>query len=280
MKQNFIIQTINRKIVHDFVFTLERSIEYIKWLELDSEIDVIYSELYDIDTTVEQLGDKAKSYIPVGTVEFVFTFIDKVFGEGKSNLIKPLNVPSELFRFAGRNIANVTLTDNRAEELKNEFNFLFQDTTKQGFIKSTENIKDKVNGFYKLDEVLNAKIIPNGNYQISSHCDIASEYRCFVYYDDLVGLQNYSGDFTVFPSFDFIKEIINAYPYDMGYGIGKKAWSFDVGVLDDNKTNILIECHDYFSCGTYGFEDYGSHIKMICSAWRDIYKLINKNETT
>ena len=104
-----------------------------------------------------------------------------------------------------------------------------------------------------------------GNYQISELIDIDSEWRCFVYNNELVGLQNYIGDFTLFPSIDAIKHMIKEYISS------PVAYTLDVGVNKDN--TFVIEVHDFFSCGLYGFFNH----KVLPFMFRDWFnECINK----
>lgn len=63
-----------------------------------------------------------------------------------------------------------------------------------------------------------------------------------------MGLQNYSGEFTKFPSVNKINAMIKHYKS------APIAYTLDVGV-NDNGT-FVIEVHDFFSCGLYGFSNY------------------------
>ena len=72
--------------------------------------------------------------------------------------------------------------------------------------------------------------------------------RCFVYQNKLVGLQNYSGDFTKFPNVDIINKMIDTYKSS------PVAYTLDVAI--DKNNTVVIEVHDFFSCGLYGFNDH------------------------
>jgi hypothetical protein len=81
-----------------------------------------------------------------------------------------------------------------------------------------------------------------------------------VYKDKLVGLNNYSGDFTIFPDVELIEEMIkknHSTPV---------AYTLDVGIND--KGTFIIEVHAFMSCGLYGFAD----LKNIPFMYRDVFK--------
>jgi hypothetical protein len=207
----FLIQTINGKVKHDFSFTLLESIEFQNWLRDDKSFEVYFTD----EPTMP-------NYIPIGSVEFVSKYIYDYY-----NLrIKPVNVPLELIdeRYTGRKVINGTERDIIGEK----------------FVKSN----DKIKSFTKI-----CKTAPEGNYQISDLIDIKSEWRAFVYEGKLVGLQNYSGEFDVFPNVKKIKSMINAYKTQ------PIAFTLDVAI-SNNDTTVVIEVHDFFSCGLYGFSDH------------------------
>ena len=98
---------------------------------------------------------------------------------------------------------------------------------------------------------------------VSEYIDIDSEWRAFVFNNELVGLHNYSGDFTIFPDVKLIKIMIKDFNYNGAY-------TLDIGV--NLKGTFIIECHDFFSCGLYGFEDYKLLPKMFISTWNKLIK--------
>lgn len=232
----FLIQTINKKVVHDFSFTLLESIRYINWLYNSNDYKYKLVEKVDYNNI-----DKLKYYIPIGTVEFVSEFIKNVHNKE----VKPWNVPQCLFNFAHRKIINGT-----KEDIKDLC-----------FVKSNDRIKAKLfdpetNKHVDLTGIYNNNIcFDEGNYQISELIQIDSEWRCFVYQNKLVGLQNYGGDFTLFPNVDVILSMINKFENQ------PIAYTLDVGV--NERGTFVIEVHDFFSCGLYGFANHKIYINML-----------------
>lgn len=205
----FLIQTIDNKVKHDFSFTLIESINYNNWIFEDSfEYRLTNNKFYS-------------NYVPIGSNEFVQDYIYKYFKKS----IKPKNISEELldFYFTGRKVLNGTEKDIVSEK----------------FVKSNDKIKSFTNI---------CKSAPIGNYQISDVVEFESEYRCFVYRKELVGVQCYLGDFTIFPNVNKIKEMIRAYKNS------PIAYTLDVGIA--NNDTLIIECHDFFSCGLYGFSNH------------------------
>jgi len=206
----FLIQTYNGIVEHDFSLELIESIKYLKWLDSTNDMNYVLSD----DINGYEIG-----YIPIGSVEFVQQYLE-IFHNIN---IKPINIPEELFSFCERKVINGTEKDIIGSK----------------FVKSNDKIKSYT-------EI--TKKAPPGNYQISEIIEIESEWRSFVYKNKLVGLQNYSGDFKIFPDVEKIETIIN------NYKSAPIAYTLDVAILTNNKTDI-IEIHDFFSCGLYGFSD-------------------------
>jgi len=219
----FLIQKIDGEIKHDFSFTLLESIRYQNWLHDDKN----YIKYKTIEFKDDCFKSHMNAYIPIGSVEFVTAFLQYFYEKTP----KPINVPEVLFNSTYRNIMNGTEKD--INTLRGKW-----------FIKSNDKIKE----FSEIIDVNENTIIPPGNYQISQYVDIQSEWRAFIYKGKLVGLHNYSGDFTRFPSVDTIKGMI------LKYKDAPIAYTLDVGVNYFN--TFVIECHDFFSCGLYGFSDH------------------------
>lgn len=129
----------------------------------------------------------------------------------------------------------------------------------------------------KLGFINDREAYPVGNYQISDMTDIDAEYRCFVYKDELVGIHYYSGNFTVFPDYEQILKMKRAFSYLMGQA--PVAYTLDIGVKwkeGENET-FVIECHDFYSCGLYGFSDLNK-LPFMFNRWHleHINKVKNK----
>jgi hypothetical protein len=160
--------------------------------------------------------------------------------------IKPLNIPDKLIKpeYTKRWIKLVKTTANTINTGKTPI--FVKDNTK---IKGWTNIVETNRGY------------PPGDYLISEYIEIDSEWRAFVFNNRLIGLQNYSGDFTMFPDIKLIKKMISDFNYP-------NAYTLDVGIND--KETFIIECHDFFSCGLYGFSDYKMLPLMFINTWNKL----------
>lgn len=223
----FLIQTDNNKITHDFSRELIEACKYLKWV--DNSFEVNY-EFMDWRVGVE-FDDRRSGLIPIGSVEFVSAYIKQFH---KIN-VKPWNIPESLLDldFTRRNVINGTEKDIDGYK----------------FVKSN----DKIKGYTELKDFCIHDLPPKGNYQISDVINIDSEYRCFIYKGELVGLKHYAGDFTIFPHMHMIYAMIKYFKD------APVAYTLDIGVNNEfppKPETFIIEVHDFFSCGLYGFNDY------------------------
>jgi hypothetical protein len=179
-----------------------------------------------------------EGYIPIGSVEFVTKYIENFFN--KTPL--PKNVPECLFKFANREIKNGT------EE----------DVKRLSFVKSNDTFK----GFTEI-----CSNPPKGNYQISEIINIESEWRVFVYRGNIVGLKNYCGDFKINPNYETIEEIVAEYEKNNA----PIAYTVDIGINDTG--TFIIEVHDFFSCGLYGFDEYNILPNMFFRWFNEFVKI-------
>lgn len=212
----FLIQTIQGEVRHDFSFTLLESIRYHKFL--GNDIEYILSDHPDTE-----------GCIPIGSVEFVTEYL-KVY---HNKTPKPINIPEQLFIYAGREILNGTE----------------KDIIETKFVKSN----DKIKSFTEICDTA-----PEGRYQISDVIEIDSEWRVFVHKGVITGLNNYSGDFCMFPDIDTIKNMVS------DFKTAPVAYTLDVGISGDR--TVIIEVHDFFSCGLYGFTDH-KKLPFMFSQW-------------
>ena len=102
---------------------------------------------------------------------------------------------------------------------------------------------------------------------VSEVVDFISEYRCFVHHKKLIGIQNYMGDFTMFPDINIIEGILNDFKTSI------VAYTIDVGVTKEGKT-LLIEIQDAWSIGNYGLEGK-TYAKFLRDRW---IQIMNENK--
>lgn len=255
----FLIQKINGQLLHDFSFTLLESIRYNNWFHNNKDMSYKFIKSFDdfdphnsYPLTPFKQYHYTQKYVPVGSVEFVNEFLSHFYGF----VLKPTNVPEELFHYADREIFN---GDN--------LSFVGLDHGKF-FFKSNDEIKG-YSGFY--DTGIPTEI-PEGNYQISEFIsDIESEWRGFVYKGDLVGLKNYSGDFTKWPNTNTINGMIG------NYKSAPIAYTLDVGISEARGT-FVIETHPMVSVGLYGMSEHKILPYMFYKCFWEVVKKEDKYE--
>jgi len=226
---NFLIQTIYGRVKHDFAFALLGALEFYAW----TGDPCSYQFIDHKDLPRVSTRRYVDPMIPVGSVEFVHDFMTI----SNQPLPPPINVPPSLFTWAGREIYNGTEKDEP------DFEY---------FAKNNDIVKA---------EVPQLSPLPPGNYQFSTIVDFTSEWRCFVWRGTLVGLQNYAGDFTEFPNVGVIKEMIAAYKNP------PCAYTLDAGLVEGR--TCVVEVHNFYSCGLYGFEDLQLLPLMLAGWYRE-----------
>jgi len=237
--KSFLIQTINNRVEHDFSFHLIKAIEYNNWFYNEKVYDYILSD------NINDYKNYYKQCTPVGSLEFVFKHIEYHHNIDRK-IIQPINIPKELLveEFLKRKvfIAN-----------KNDISF-----SEEKFVKSNTQYKSF------MDIVSNADKIPDGDYLVSDVIEIESEWRAFVFRNELVGLKQYIGDFKLFPDVSFIEKMIHSYTQS------PTAYTLDIGI--NSAGCFVIEVHPFVSCGLYGFQDYKRLPLMLLEGYRYLIK--------
>lgn len=198
--------------------------------------------------------------VPVGTLGFVGAFLENVKG---SSYMKPLEIPEFL---------------RKPEYLKRDYTIgKLKDLPKNGiyFIKDASHLKNWCADVYFMSNLKDT--IPKVQDDWEKHdyvcsevlSEIYSEYRVLVHEDNVVGVQYYSGhqkirdDYTgyqcsyssgvlSFPDSDVIKSILrDIKSFRLKGVIFPRSYTLDVAVTP--RGTVLLEVHNFVSCGTYGF---------------------------
>lgn len=238
--KTFIIQTFKNEIVYDFTLEIKEAIKYHNWFYNCNDFEYkLIDNINEIYIDKNRLDD----YIPVGSIDFVLDF----YKQFHNIEIKPINIPKELLvpKFLQRNVV-----------VNEEISTLNLNDNDKVFIKSKNKFKD-ITDIVKIKD-----ISQNKELIISELIEIESEWRCFIFRNNILGIKNYQGEFLNVSNIDVIKDMINT------YNKPNKAYTLDVGVVK-GKT-LLIEVHDFFSCGLYGFNDYRYILNMTIATHREI----------
>lgn len=253
----FLLERVGKNLVFDFERELENAKSYADWRQ--DPMEIIYS---NDDGSVPELANP-KEYVPVGSIEFVTEYVKKYFPDHAKGLI-PINVPECLFKYAGREIMNVSSSGLTGNELPYTFgNKIYR--------KSNLIIKDENNGL-----VDNTPDVDLRDCQVASYVDnIISEWRVFVFKNEVQQVCFYGGgDPLVFPDPSRIKKMIEVFRPE-----APAAYTLDVFTKETEAASGLkytetyvMECHRFFSCGLYGFADYAKLPYMYSQTF---YEMIN-----
>lgn len=226
MAINFLIQTINGCPVHDFSFHLIEAIHQQNWYYQENVYN--YKKSESIQDELNSLISSKGSLIPVGSLQFVFDFIKNGL-HLPTEFIVPLNIPHTLRtkEYLGRNVWQLP---------KEELQF-----SKPMFLKSATKYKS----FTDVLSVIDA--IPNDDYFVSEVVDFQSEWRAFVYQNQLLDVRNYLGRFDLFPNIDKIKKMVKS------FANSPIAYTLDIGYIEGDW--YIVEVHPFVSCGLYGFNN-------------------------
>lgn len=256
----------------DFGYAIIEAIEYKNWWNHNNEYRFLFPNQFILNNPAykKYIFETGEDIIPVGSVEYCLEFY-KDFGIKN---IEPLNIPKELLKFTKRKCSY---------EHQNYIDELYLQDNKKCFIKSPKYIKSNMNDIYDLKSYFNfiddknyfyIDFTDDEKYFVSEYVDnVISEWRCFIYNKEILGIKNYSGDEWHMPNKKYVQEIVDNYD--------KKCYTLDVMVYESKKTPLqkfgdefvchtnyqtdIVELHDFFACGLYGFEHPKLLDMMICT---------------
>jgi hypothetical protein len=173
--------------------------------------------------------DKYKDAIPLGTIEFVNTYL-KIFKN--MDEMKPIEVPECLRNqyFLKRNYG-FYLGNN----IPDDKNYFIKDASQLKGTMYIGNIRDIKND-----------INENHVYQVSDILNIKSEYRVYIINGRIYSIANYNGDICLLPDMQLIQNANMRYSLEKNY---PGSYTMDIGVGDFG--TCILECHVLFSCGLY-----------------------------
>lgn len=218
---------------HDFGFETIQAINFDSWYYNEKRYK------YELVADLSNISNNP-NYVPVGSVEFVCEFMKLRYNVDS---VKPINIPAILIPYANREIKRIHSDDIAGI---NEKVFAKSDTTIKGF---SQMVSDKSS-------------LPTDFYLISEVIEIESEFRCFVRNNKLIDIKNYSGYYDRIPNIQVINDMIRDYKNE-----APPAYTLDVCIDIKGRTDI-IECHNFFSCGLYGFADYTNLLPMLIQSFK------------
>lgn len=202
------------------------------------------------------MSEKLKEAVPVGTLEFVSCYLEKVHGIRSMN---PIEVPECL------RLGNILKRDYSIIERK--------DIPEKGyyFLKNVSRLK-RFSYTGELGHIFNdGTVLEDGLYQLSEVVGIESEFRVFVHRDRIVNVVNYDGKPYIFPDKMLLLEMVMRYSLDQSR---PASYTMDVAVVK-NRGTALLEIHPWTSVGLYGYM-FGAELPYCYRDGLDYYIRQNK----
>lgn len=238
--RKFLIQKEN-DYLFDFCNQTIEAIHYLNWFNQEQIYDY---KIISIKEIINDFNNTYKEYIPIGSIEFVLMYYRKYHNIEN---ITPICIPNEL------NKKEYLLREIRRGSKANELNLDNPVFMKNILEFKKETIIDYMKEDFKKDKFLVSELI-----------EIDSEWRGFVLNGKLLDLRCYSGEFSAFPNINVVYDMIKAYTEAL------RAYTIDVAVTKNG--TALLEIHQFFSCGLYGFNQNQKLIAMYVQNHIDIIK--------
>ena len=159
--------------------------------------------------------------------------------------------PNELINFRGRKIWESRLKDLHEADFPIFIKPIEEKIAPGIVVETMEQLKEE---YGLLD--------PETAIYCSEPVEFISEWRCFLLYGHVIGIQFYYGDCDARYDQAVINAAIKAYP-NMPAGC-----ALDFGVTDDGRT-LLIEMNDGYSLGTYGLNPT-LYAKLLSARWAEL----------
>lgn len=197
-----------------------------------------FNSLTDVEIMDKKLKDQLLHCAPVGSIDFVQSYLSVIHGITKMN---PIEIPDGL----------------RIEKmLMREYHIVpWEGIPTEGywFVKDVSGLKyGSYCGNVKRNPFTNKEHI----YQVSSVLDIISEYRVFVSENKIVGIQYYDGDVCIMPTENEIRKIKEAVARYSAAKDCPDAYSMDWAIIKTTQDRdiALLEIHPFAALGLYGLE--------------------------
>lgn len=248
---------INTKQPAADILTIYDNIQFHNWF-YDENIKGYFSDIANTDRVSDTLQDyymgnsrvvKSTNIIPVGGLNFVSAYLGKH--------IKPIDISGVDRKFTGREIQILSYDEMTA----------YLDRNGPRFIKSATKCKEFPAGKYDKNSI--ESIEKSINYLHKSHkfmvselIHLLAEWRLFIHKGKILDCKQYMGSWESRFDGAFVKEMVASIPKSI---IPYTSYTVDIGLTDENSI-VLIEAHNFISCGLYGFE-HPNLYKMVKTAY-------------
>lgn len=248
---------INTKQPAADILTIYDNIQFHNWF-YGENIKGYFSDVANTDRVSDTLQDyymgnsrvvKSTNIIPVGGLNFVSAYLGKH--------IKPIDISRVDRKFTGREIQILSYDEM----------ITYLDRNGPRFIKSATKCKEFPAGKYYKNSI--ESIEKSINYLHKSHrfmvselIHLLAEWRLFIHKGKILDCKQYMGSWESRFDEAFVKEMVASIPKSI---IPYTSYTVDIGLTDTNST-VLIEAHNFISCGLYGFE-HPNLYKMVKTAY-------------
>ena len=248
---------INTKQPAADILTIYDNIQFHNWF-YDENIKGYFSDIANTDRVSDTLQDyymgnsrvvENTNIIPVGGLNFVSAYLGKH--------IKPIDISRVDRKFTEREIHILSYDEMLA----------YLDRNGPRFIKSATKCKEFPAGKYDKNSI--ESIEKSINYLHKSHkfmvselIHLLAEWRLFIHKGKILDCKQYMGSWESRFDEAFVKEMVASIPKSI---IPYTSYTVDIGLTDANST-VLIEAHNFISCGLYGFE-HPNLYKMVKTAY-------------
>jgi hypothetical protein len=250
------VECNNKEYFDDYVYT---SIQPL----IDLGVDIIKfdgsNKHYQIDDTITSLDNKrhyiTENDILIGSVDATSKFFAAL------GISEPtyLGYPEHLKKYYLRDISIKTL----AECAKYTNPYFIKPAEKVKLFTGTVIMNKKEFDF--LHTYMNVPLCTK--VYLSDIKNFVTEYRCFVHKNKLVGVKHYTGDYTIFPDMDLLKQMIEDSKDKLPV-----SYTLDIGVVNTkNWDTTLIEVNDFWAIGGYGL-DGKTYVRMLIDRFQEIKK--------
>lgn len=248
---------INTKQPAADILTIYDNIQFHNWF-YGENIKGYFSDVANTDRVSDTLQDyymgnnrvvESTNIIPVGGLNFVSAYLGKH--------IKPIDISRVDRKFTGREIQILSYDEMLA----------YLDRNGPRFIKSATKCKEFPAGKYDKNSI--ESIEKSINYLHKSHkfmvselIHLLAEWRLFIHKGKILDCKQYMGSWESRFDEAFVKEMVASIPKSI---IPYTSYTVDIGLTDANSI-VLIEAHNFISCGLYGFE-HPNLYKMVKTAY-------------
>lgn len=248
---------INTKQPAADILTIYDNIQFHNWF-YGENIKGYFSDVANTDRASDTLQDyymgnsrvvENTNIIPVGGLNFVSAYLGKH--------IKPIDISRVDRKFTEREIQILSYDEMLAYLDRNGLRFIKSATKCKEFPagkydkNSIESIEKSINYLHK-----------SHKFMVSELIHLLAEWRLFIHKGKILDCKQYMGSWESRFDEAFVKEMVASIPKSI---IPYTSYTVDIGLTDANST-VLIEAHNFISCGLYGFE-HPDLYKMVKTAY-------------